>query len=167
MTKVLSTCAIFIRAILVCVCMVFVSATIYAKPTEPIKYDIEGCDTGVEGTYVVKVYIYINKKSKVTVKDFKYAAVHGVIFRGFRGKGLSLQKPMASAVSEQEHSEFYSPFFKNGDYAAYAEIVNGAADRIRVSKKEYKVAAVVSVSKDNLRKALESAGVIRSLNSGF
>jgi hypothetical protein len=33
--------------------------------------------------------------------------------------------------------------------------------------KEYKVGVVVSVYKDNLRKALEQAGVIKGLNSLF
>jgi hypothetical protein len=37
---------------------------------------------------------------------------------------------------------------------------------VRVGK-EYKVGTVVSVRKDDLRKALEAAGVIRKLNSGF
>ena len=42
----------------------------------------------------------------------------------------------------------------------------GAGDRIKVGK-EYKVGVVVSVSKDELRKDLEAAGIIKSLNSGF
>jgi GTP-sensing pleiotropic transcriptional regulator CodY len=33
--------------------------------------------------------------------------------------------------------------------------------------KEYKVGVTVSVSKDQLRKDLEAAGVIKSLGSGF
>ncbi len=148
------------------VCVAFMPTTIYAKPTTSIKYDIEGVETGTQGTYIVKVYIY-TKKSSVSVEDIKYAAVHGVIFRGFTGKGFSAQKSLASPESEQQHADFYSSFFGNGDYMAYANVINGAADRIRITKKEYKIAAIVSVSKDNLRKTLESAGMIRSLNSGF
>ena len=33
--------------------------------------------------------------------------------------------------------------------------------------KEYKVGCVVSVRKDDLRKALEAAGIVRGLSSGF
>jgi sRNA-binding protein len=41
-----------------------------------------------------------------------------------------------------------------------------AADRIKVGK-EYKIGVIVSVMKDELRKDLEAAGVIRGLASGF
>ena len=52
---------------------------------------------------------------------------------------------------------------------AYANIVNAIADRIKLSGKDYKykIGAIVSVSKDSLRKALEDAGIIRGLNTGF
>ena len=38
---------------------------------------------------------------------------------------------------------------------------------VRKVGKQYKVGVVVTVSKDQLRKYLEDAGVIRSLTSGF
>ena len=40
-------------------------------------YDIEGVETGAQGTYLVKVYIYTNKP-EATTEQIKYAAVHGV-----------------------------------------------------------------------------------------
>lgn len=129
------------------------------------KYDIEGYETGTQGTYLVKVYVY-SKKGNVSTEEFKFAAVHGVIFRGFAGKGFSNQKSMASPETETQNSDYYSSFFNNGDYLAYAEVVTPNADRVKIGK-EYKVAAIVSVQKDNLRKTLEKAGVIRGLNSGF
>ena len=129
------------------------------------RYDIEGVETGQQGTYLVKVYVY-SKKSSVTTEEFKFAAVHGVIFRGFAGKGFGAQKPIAKPEAQTQHADFFNAFFNNGDYAAYAQVVNPVADRVKIGK-EYKVAATVSVSKDELRKTLEGAGVIRSLNSGF
>lgn len=135
------------------------------KPVTSTKYDIEGVETGVQGTYLVKVFIY-TQESSATVEELKYAAVHGVIFRGFSGKGFAGQKAMAGLETQAQHADFYNSFFDNGNYMAYAEIINPAAGRIKVGK-EYKISAVVSVSKEELRKALEKAGVIRSLNSGF
>ena len=44
--------------------------------------------------------------------------------------------------------------------------MEGTTEMTRVGK-EYKVGVVVSVRKDDLRKALEAAGIIRGLNSGF
>lgn len=129
------------------------------------RYDIEGVETGQQGTYLVKVYVY-SKKSSVTTEEFKYAAVHGVIFRGFAGKGFGVQKPIVKPEVQTQHADYFNAFFNNGDYATYAQVVNPVVDRIKVGK-EYKIAAIVSVSKDALRKTLESAGVIRSLSSGF
>ena len=129
------------------------------------RYDIEGVETGQQGTYLVKVYVY-SKKSSVTTEEFKFAAVHGVIFRGFSRKGFGAQKPIAKPETQTQHADFFNAFFNNGGYVAYAKVVNPVADRVKVGK-EYKIAAIVSVSKDELRKTLEGAGVIRSLNSGF
>lgn len=130
------------------------------------RYDIEGVEVGAQGTYLVKVYIYTDKPT-ATTEQIKYAAVHGVIFRGFSGKGFTTQKPLSRPEAESQNADFFSAFWKNEDYLAYANIVNAVADRVKVSKKEYKIAAIVSVSKDSLRKSLESAGIIKGLNSGF
>ncbi len=154
------------KAILLLVFLSFSFATLGAKSRiTDTRYDIEGVETGQQGTYLVKVYVY-SKKSSVTMEEFKFAAVHGVIFRGFSGKGFGAQKPMAKPEGQTQHADFFNAFFNNGDYAAYAQVVNPVADRVKIGK-EYKIAATVSVSKDELRKTLEGAGVIRSLNSGF
>lgn len=129
-------------------------------------YDIEGVETGAQGTYLVKVYIYTNKP-EATTEQIKYAAVHGVIFRGFSGKGFSTQKPLARPEIETQKADFFNAFWTGGDYMAYASIVNAIADRLKVSSKEYKIGAIVSVSKDSLRKSLEDAGVIKELGYGF
>ena len=154
------------KAMLLLVFLSFSFATLGAKSRiTDTRYDIEGVETGQQGTYLVKVYVY-SKKSSVSTEEFKFAAVHGVIFRGFAGKGFGAQKPMAKPEAQTQHADFFNVFFNNGDYTAYAQVVNPVADRVKVGK-EYKIAATVSVSKDELRKTLEGAGVIRSLNSGF
>ena len=58
-------------------------------------------------------------------------------------------------------------FWGNGDYLQFASVINAVADRVKISSKEYKIGAIVSVSKESLRKTLESAGIVRGLNSGF
>lgn len=154
------------KAMLILVFLSFSFATLDAKSRiTDTRYDIEGVETGQQGTYLVKVYVY-SKKSSVTTEEFKFAAVHGVIFRGFAGKGFGAQKPIAKPETQTQHADFFNAFFNNGDYAAYAQVVNPVVDRVKVGK-EYKIAATVSVSKDELRKTLEGAGIIRSLNSGF
>lgn len=130
------------------------------------RYDIEGVETGVQGTFLVKVYVYTSKP-EATTEQIKFAAVHGVLFRGFSGKGFATQKALARPEIEAQKADFFSAFWGNGDYLAYASIVNAVTDRIKVSNKEYKIGAIVSVSKDSLRKSLEDAGIIRGLNSGF
>lgn len=130
------------------------------------RYDIEGVETGVQGTFLVKVYVYTSKP-EATTEQIKFAAVHGVLFRGFSGKGFATQKALARPEIEAQKADFFSAFWGNGDYLAFASIVNAVTDRIKVSNKEYKIGAIVSVSKDSLRKSLEDAGIIRGLNSGF
>lgn len=130
------------------------------------RYDIEGVETGAQGTFMVKVYVYTSKP-EATTEQIKYAAIHGVLFRGFSGKGFATHKALARPEIETQKADFFSAFWGNGDYLAYASIVNAVADRVKISSKEYKIGAIVSVSKDSLRKTLEDAGIIKGLNSGF
>lgn len=157
-----------IKIILLLFAFVLSVTSVLAKKNDysQIRYEIEGTETGVTGTYLVKVYIYTTA-ANVSPEEIKYAAIHGVIFRGFSRKGYGTQMPMANPEIENQKSDFFNAFWKNGDYLPYAEIVNPAAERIKTSKKEYKIGAIVSVSKDTLRKALEKAGIIKGLNSGF
>jgi len=138
------------------------------------RYEIEGVGTGREGTYLLKVWSY-SKRPDVAIEQAKKNAVHGVIFKGFVGskQGVSTQKPLVKSLNaEKEHEQFFKDFFANG--GAYMRYVSttadgavAAGDRMKISKKEYKVGVVVSVRKDELRKALEQAGIVKGLSSMF
>ena len=74
---------------------------------------------------------------------------------------------VANPGAETQYQEYFDSFFANGgEFQKYASIMEGTTEMTRVGK-EYKVGVVVSVRKDDLRKALEAAGIIRGLNSGF
>jgi hypothetical protein len=142
------------------------------KDTEAWRYEIEAVQTGVQGTYLIKVWSY-SKKPDVAIEQAKKNAVHGVIFRGFAGKqGIPGQQALTSNVSlEQEKADFFDPFFSNGGkYMKFVASTNDGAvaaeDRMKVGK-EYKVGVIVSVNVSALRKDLEDAGIIKKLGAGF
>ena len=157
-----------VKVVILLLALVLSTSLTFAKKVKvtETRYDIEGVETGAQGTFMVKVYVYTSKP-EATTEQIKYAAVHGVLFRGFSGKGFASQKALARPEIETQKADFFSAFWGNGDYLAYASIVNAVADRVKVSSKEYKIGAIVSVSKDSLRKSLEDAGIIKGLNSGF
>ena len=142
------------------------------KDTEAWHYEIEVVQTGVQGTYLIKVWSY-SKKPEVAIEQSKKNAIHGIIFRGITGKsGVPGQNPLANNVNlEEEKADFFKPFFSDGGkYMKFVSLTNdgavGAEDRMKMGK-EYKIGLVVSVNVAELRKDLENAGVIRSLSSGF
>ncbi|MDR1542806.1 MAG: hypothetical protein LBS50_00050 [Prevotellaceae bacterium] len=158
------------KFLILAIMMVFIAGTTSAKKPkqENIRYDIECAGNGSQGTYLVKVWVY-TKSSKLTSEVLKKYAVHGVIFKGYAGKtNCAQQKPLAqSPVLESERADFFNAFFNiDKAYSKYATEVQGSTERIKVGK-EYKYGAVVSVSKDLLRKDLEAAGIIRGLSGGF
>lgn len=132
------------------------------------QYDIQSAGSGAQGYYLVEVSSYVTKSSQIGEDTVLRDAVHGVLFRGFAGaNGSPSQRPLAgSALNEQTHQDFFTEFFKSGGYRSYATFVSGSLKTTRVGK-QYKVTGTVSVAKDQLRKDLEKAGVIRSLSSGF
>lgn len=123
---------------------------------------------------VVKVSIVDKKKDKVTEDIVGKCAVYGILFKGYviksttnAGYGDSSQPALVGGLAaEQQHIDFFNPFFENGDYAKYVQLIN---DSRRVTKvgKEYKVSTTVSVNIEQLRKDLEQAGILRKLNSGW
>ena len=133
-----------------------------------MRYEIECAGNGVQGTYLLKVWVYGSEKG-IDIDYIKHCAVHGVIFKGFAGgNGCPSQRPMASSPAlEQQRNEFFTPFFgADKAYRVYASEVGGGLERVKVGK-ELKIGAVISVSKDMLRRDLEAAGIIRGLNTGF
>lgn len=148
-------------------------ATTDAKPKaqremEEFKYELQCAGNGVQGTYLVRVWTY-NKKLKAAQTACPRNAVHGVIFKGFvGGEGCVGQKALARTPgAEMEYKDFFEHFFaENGEYRKYISTVPGTEEILKVGK-EYKVGIVVSIQKDELRRALEAAGVLKSLNYGF
>lgn len=128
------------------------------------KYDIEAESVGQQGTYLVHVYVY---GRGVKDDDLVLAAVHGVIFRGVPGKqGLASQRPLVSSVAvETEKADYFEAFF-DGPHRRFANVVQGTQSRLK-TKGGVKLGAVVEVSKDDLRRELEQAGVARKLGAGF
>ncbi len=145
--------------------MLMLSVAALAKGEKMPQYDITGAGSGNEGMLLVKVFVY---SKKVTDQDLKRAAVHGVVFRGCSGNNSGTRQPaMASAESEASHSEFCKEFFSSqGECQNYASIMAGSYERVNTPN-GVKNGAIVQVDKKSLRKALEKAGVVRSLSAGF
>lgn len=148
------------------------SFSVLAKKEEPLKYDIVSAGVSASGMTLVKISLYVDKPIKATVELLKKAAVHGVIFRGLNESsvtGYANQKPLASSpAAAQQYGDFFETFFQpDGQYLSYANMVESTTQAVKVSKKEYRVTAVVNVSTDQLRQLLQQAGVVRKMTDGF
>ena len=144
------------------------------KDTKNWRYELEGVQQGVSGTYLIKVWQY-SKKPKIAIEQAKKNAVHGIVFKGYsaaKDGRLSGQPALTNNPNlDQEKKEFFDDFFSdNGKYMKYVNLAGdgavAAGDRIKVGK-EYKIGVIVSVRTQALRKDLESAGIIKSLMDGF
>lgn len=132
------------------------------KDNEGLSYEIKCAGTGQQGYYLVEVTAYVLKRNQVNMDLVKKCAVHGVIFSGFSGEqGCKSQKAMLNATKEQQHSDFFNPFFKN-DYLRFASAVDPSLSTMKAGEK-YAVTATIQVAKDELRKILEEAGILRKL----
>jgi hypothetical protein len=142
------------------------------KDTKAWRYEIEGVQQGVSGTYLIKVWSY-SKKPDVAIEQAKKNAIHGIIFRGYAGTGsVSGQSALTNNPNLQdEKADFFDEFFADGGkYLKFVSLTTDGAvaaeDRMKVGK-EYKVGVLISVRVADLRKDLENAGIIKGLSSGF
>ena len=144
------------------------------KDTKAWNYEIECEGTGVQGSYIVKVWSY-SEEPEVAIEQAKKNAVHGIIFKGYTSvnSGCTSQKPLASNLSiEDNNKDFFKSFFADGGmYMKFISLSTDgnvdSGDVLKMGKKKYKIGVVVSVQKDELRKYLESKGIIKGLSSGF
>jgi hypothetical protein len=74
------------------------------EDTEAWRYELEVAGTGVQGTYLLKVWSY-SKKPNVAIEQAKKNAVHGVIFKGFAGDQGILGKPPLTTNSNLEQEK--------------------------------------------------------------
>ena len=137
------------------------------------RYEVESAGVGSQGTKQIKVWTYA-KDHSAAIEQAKKNAIHAIIFKGIpktgRDNGL---RPLSTETNlEFKKEEFFKSFFQDeGRFQKYVYLVNNGyiapSDRIKISKKEYKIGVIVSVNVSGLRKYLEDEGVIKSLSSGF
>lgn len=143
------------------------------KETFEWKYEVEANGVGNQGTYQIKVWTYA-KNHEIAMEMAKKNAVHAIIFKGFPNKDrIPGQKALSQDPNlEVEQEKYFKEFFEDGGkFQKYVFLVNNGAvapgDRIKISRKLYKIGIVVSVNVAGLRKELEKDGIIKALNNGF
>jgi hypothetical protein len=159
----------FLNIVLGTLLLCALATQVQAKDKEkPLEYSIQSAGSANQGYYLVEVSAMVDKAKQVSEDIVLKCAVHGVLFRGFAAaQGGTAQRPLTgSAMQEMQHKEFYDAFFQNGSYKSYATFVNGSMKTTRVGK-QFKVTGIVSVAKEQLRRDLEKAGMIKGLSSGF
>lgn len=144
------------------------------EDTKIWRYDIECQGIAKQGAKLVKVWSY-SKNPKHAIASAMRNAVHGVIFKGYAGggQGCTSFQPLVNDPSvEEANKAFFDKFFEEGgEYLKYVSAATDGSiapgDRLKVSKREYKIGVVVNVMSDQLRKRLEKENIIKSLTSGF
>ncbi len=144
------------------------------KDTKTWRYDLECEGIAKQGSKLVKVWSY-SKNPKHAISSGMKNAVHGVIFKGYAGGGrgcTSIRPLVKSADIEIKFNDFFKNFFKDGgEYLKYVSAATDGriapGDRLKISRREYKIGVIVNVQYDELRKRLEKEGIIRGLTSGF
>ena len=144
------------------------------EDTKIWRYDLECEGIAKRGSKLVKVWSY-SKNPKHAISRGMKNAIHGIIFKGYAGggQGCTSLKPLVKSVeTEAEFKTFFDAFFADGgEYLKYVSAATdgsiAAGDRLKVSRREYKIGVIVNIQFDQLRKRLESEGIVRSLTSGF
>jgi len=136
------------------------------QATDQWRYDVEDVGmTGKQGTVMFKIWSY-SKKENIAISQADKNAVHAVLF-----KGVGTARPMVDPAAAEKYADFFDEFFQEGGgYHRYVQLSNNGAvkpaDNIKL-KKEYKIGIVVSVKKDELRKFMESKGIVAKLGGMF
>jgi hypothetical protein len=88
------------------------------------------------------------------------------LFKGI--PNADYQKPMVAEVgAEEKYKSYFNEFLKpGGKYLKFISISSTNIDVFKAAEQQ-KVGITVTIQKDNLRKELEAANIIKPLNYGF
>ena len=134
------------------------------------QYQVEGAGRTSSNADQMQITIVTKKKDKVTEDDLCKAAVHAALFRSYddttSGEGTHHKSIMDSPTAEAQYIDFFEPFFKNGDYRKYVQVVDNSR-RVVKSGKEWKVSSMVRVNTMQLTKDLQKQGMAKTLGTGW
>ena len=140
------------------------------KKSKEYRYEIFPVGVGSQGTALIKVFSYA-RSEKEAIELAKENGVHGILFKGIvGGNGVSNQPPLVKPEEKEMNQDFFDKFFSSGAYLQYVSLSSdgtvSSGDRLKVGNL-YKIGIIVSVNKSELRKYLESEGVIKKFGSIF
>jgi len=140
------------------------------KQTTQWRYEIQAAvGQAAEGACLVRVWTY---SSKPTIAEGQAGknAVHGIIFKGFpannEGNRIVGREPLVNDPTvETVYKSYFEEFFKTGGaYQRYVSYIgNGVPDQQIKVGKEWKVGVTVVVLIDQLRKRLETDGILKEM----
>lgn len=135
-------------------------------------YEITTEKVGVEGTKFVKVWGF-GKTVDKAVMAAKRNAVHACLFRGLPSAPNANATPAICKDPNtfKNNEEYFEAFFApGGDYLKFVNLttdgVPSGQDRRKI-KGGYKCALYVQVMFDNLKRQMETDGIVRKLSTGF
>ena len=80
---------------------------------------------------------------------------------------ISIIRHLYPNISEEKYKSYFNEFFKDGGkYLKFISLTNNNIEVLEGSDR-LKVGIIVTIQKDNLRKELEAANIIKALNNGF
>lgn len=156
------------------VVVIFLSSCSSSKTLSTVvrQYNVETMGIGNDGTYLVKVTDYFRTSDETVYLDgLKKDAVHCVIYSGIpAGNGSINQPPLLNNDTRIEGSEqALNDFFEQKQYLQFINSVVNSSKTITKLKdsKEYRISAIISVNKDQLRKYLIDNDIVKPLDYIF
>lgn len=161
--------------IAICLCMVLSVSAGKKKDFVDYSYEltyVKNLPAVTPGFTVFKVWSYGKKKELLTKDICMRNAIHGLLFKGLAGNDSGKQGDVPPLCPEgyQAHKEYFDKFFNSGEYRQFIELTSRGAQQagdVIKGKKEWQVGMLVQVNIKNLRKRLETDGIIEGTRGIF
>lgn len=134
-------------------------------------YYAEGAGSTTGASHQVRVTI-TSKKKDITEDDLGKCAVHATLFQDIDdstnsayGSTAVKKAIMGSPSAEAQYIDFFEPFFRNGDYNRYVQLVKD--NKVVKADGKYKISAVVKVNVNQLKNDLVKQGMVKNLGTGW
>ncbi len=151
-----------IRFTIFCLTFLTFGCTKKVTPNAFYDYEVQSMGTGAQGTSLLKSWGQGNTQ-KQAIEEAKKNAIRALLFKGVPNSP-DMRPIINQPGAEQQNRQYFETFFaKGGTYLRFiSKVTDGIdpADRIHTGS-QYKVGVVVSVSRNELIKELEAAGIVK------
>ncbi len=130
-------------------------------------YEVSCDQVGVQGAQILQVFS-VGRRAEDAIRESRRNAVRAMVFRGVTSSACNVPPMIRPADFTRRADRFFDRFFaEGGQYLSYVEYAGDEVESRTQVGRQVKIGTTAIIQVGRLRRDLESAGILTSMNDLF